>query len=386
MRVAIPVTKHYFTWLGGLNYIRTLVSAVVEHGTGAIEPVLVVPKRRPAGGLDAYPQGLETIETALFDAYRPAWTVRTAITRATGRDARLERLLRRHDIDLLSHHAPLGANAAIPSLSWVPDVQHRRLPELFDARELRARDRWLRLMDQHSAGIVISSDAGGRDLAGALADADARVHVLRFVTDPPAIPDPAGVRAVLDRLELDRYLYLPNQLWVHKNHRVVIEALGRLRERGRRLSVVATGDAVDPRNPALAEELTALAAKLGVDGDFRMLGRVSYSDVGALMAGAVAVVNPSLFEGWSTTVEEARALGKQTVLSDIDVHREQNPAGALFADPHDPSAFADALEKAWDQHDPALEARRRESAQDEHPHRRRAFAHRYEEICSKVTW
>lgn len=386
MRVAIPVTKHYFSWLGGLNYLRTLVSAAVEHGTGRIEPVLVVPNRRPPGGLDGYPRNIERIETRLFDAPGPVWGARTAITRATGRDAALERLLSRNGVDLLSHHAPLGACAGLPTLSWVPDVQHRRLPELFDARELRARDRWLRLMDRHSSGIVVSSEAGRGDLGTALTDGIARVHVLRFVTDLAAVPPAAEVRATLHRFGLDRYLYLPNQLWVHKNHRVVIEALALLRERGRRVAVVATGDAVDPRNPGQRQELVALAKRLGVNGDFRMLGRVSYPEVHALMSGAVGLVNPSLFEGWSTTVEEARTLGKQIVLSDIDVHREQDPAGALFADPQDASAFANALERAWDEYDPHMETERRERAQAGHAERRQAFARGYEEICKKVTW
>ena len=115
--------------------MRTLVSAVVEHGSGEVEPVLVIPKRRPTGGLDGYPPGIETIETRLFDVYSPPWAGRTAITRATGWDAALELLLQRHDLDLLSHHAPLGVRARLPTLSWVPDLQHRRLPELFDARD-----------------------------------------------------------------------------------------------------------------------------------------------------------------------------------------------------------------------------------------------------------
>ena len=34
-------------------------------------------------------------------------------------------------------------------------------------------------------------------------------------------------------------------------------------------------------------------------------------------------INPSFFEGWSTTVEEAKALGSKIILSNIPVHIEQ---------------------------------------------------------------
>ena len=35
------------------------------------------------------------------------------------------------------------------------------------------------------------------------------------------------------------------------------------------------------------------------------------------------MVNPSTYEGWNTAVEQAKALNKRTVLSNISVHREQ---------------------------------------------------------------
>jgi glycosyltransferase involved in cell wall biosynthesis len=60
----------------------------------------------------------------------------------------------------------------------------------------------------------------------------------------------------------------------------------------------------------------------------------------------VAIVNPSLSEGWSTNVEEARALGVPMVLSDIAVHREQAAGCAVFFDPDSAGSAADALQRA----------------------------------------
>ena len=61
------------------------------------------------------------------------------------------------------------------------------------------------------------------------------------------------------------------------------------------------------------------------------------------MKHSVGVINPSLFEGWSTTVEETKSLGLNMVLSDIPVHREQNPDRGVFFDPRKPASLADAL-------------------------------------------
>jgi glycosyltransferase involved in cell wall biosynthesis len=87
----------------------------------------------------------------------------------------------------------------------------------------------------------------------------------------------------------------------------------------------------------------------GVGDAYKVLGMVPYADVTALMAHSLAVINPSLFEGWSTSVEEAKAMGKAIVLSRIPVHVEQDPARASFFDPHSVRELADALAKTHDE-------------------------------------
>ena len=75
------------------------------------------------------------------------------------------------------------------------------------------------------------------------------------------------------------------------------------------------------------------AAEMGCARSSRCLGLVSYADLIGLMRYLTALINPSLFEGWSTTVEEAKSLGKTIILSDIPVHREQAPENGRFFDP-----------------------------------------------------
>jgi glycosyltransferase involved in cell wall biosynthesis len=63
---------------------------------------------------------------------------------------------------------------------------------------------------------------------------------------------------------------------------------------------------------------------------------------------AAAIVQPSLFEGWSTVVEDVRASGRPILLSDLPVHREQDPPRCTFFPPEDDAALADALAQHWD--------------------------------------
>ena len=48
------------------------------------------------------------------------------------------------------------------------------------------------------------------------------------------------------------------------------------------------------------------------------------------MRKSIAVIQPSLFEGWSTIVEECRSIGKKIILSDLNVHKEQNFSESIF--------------------------------------------------------
>jgi glycosyltransferase involved in cell wall biosynthesis len=119
-------------------------------------------------------------------------------------------------------------------------------------------------------------------------------------------------------------VFLPNQYWQHKNHHVVAQALRLLRDEGRPAPLIlSTGKTEDPRTPAYFTEFEAMVRAQGLAADYRILGVIPRHDMLVLLAHSMAVLNPSRFEGWSTTVEEAKALGKPLLVSDIAVHREQ---------------------------------------------------------------
>lgn len=297
----------------------------------------------------------------------------------------LEHTLRRLGVDLVSHSVPPGRRGGIPSIAWIPDFQHVHLPQFFGPRERRFRDRHFRRMIDDATLVLLSSDAAAADLRDFRPKGAPKARVLRFVVEPPPeseIPTPAEL---LERYGLDGPFFLvANQFWGHKNHRVIVEALALLRGRGKPATVAATGDARDYRQPEVFDSLMAQATSLGVDDAFRVLGRVPYRDVTGLMRASTALINPSLFEGWNTGIEEAKSLGKRVIASDIDVHREQAPPNARYFAAHDAGALADAmaaaLATASDDEDRRLAA----VAAAELPRRRQAFAARYEQLVREA--
>jgi glycosyltransferase involved in cell wall biosynthesis len=254
---------------------------------------------------------------------------------ATGHDVDLERLLGAHDIDVVFESACFyGARFRIPVVSWMPDFQHRHMPEMFGRTSRLRRDLGFQIQIRSGRTLMVSSDTARNDLERFYLAAKGRGHVVRF-----AVPiDPAPFLARGDQVCASyslpkRFFFLPNQFWRHKNHGVIVEALGTIRAAGQLDTlppVILTGQPKDQRNPAHFDELMARAKALGIESHFRYLGLIPYDDVMALNANCLAMINPSRFEGWSTTIEEAKAFATPLVLADISIHREQAPDARFF--------------------------------------------------------
>lgn len=76
----------------------------------------------------------------------------------------------------------------------------------------------------------------------------------------------------------------------------------------------------------------------------RFLGFIDRKEQLKLMSEAWAVIQPSLFEGWSTVVEDAKAMNQFVILSDLKVHREHMKDNVLFFDPSKTEELANHLQ------------------------------------------
>ncbi|MFT3694675.1 MAG: glycosyltransferase family 1 protein [Kofleriaceae bacterium] len=359
-------------WQGGRNYLWNLLAAITSYAP-RLRPVLLIHPGEDPGDLRM--PGVEVFTTdARLDAPRVR-TIGRAMELVVRRNPIEKHWMRRAKIDVLSHAAPVGG---FPSISWIPDVQHRYLPHA--RREHFMRELLFKEIVRDADITIASSDAARADLEKFYA-AD-RVRVLRFVSQPRLKPDAyLPLDALVEKFGIPRrYIHLPNQLWKHKNHQLAIDALTSAPD----VTIVATGPREDYRHANVFEDLMAKARAAGVADRFLHLGLVSFPELISLMHHAVAVVNPSRFEGWSTTVEEAKSLGKRVLLSDLAVHREQAPARGSYFGVDDPVELARLMRDAWATHDLAVDARSASEAAAALPDRTRAFAQTYEAIVREV--
>lgn len=370
-------------WLGGINYFRNLLTAVYALPDRKIEPVILTGMDMPAERFTGFPP-VEVVRSRLFDRYSLPWISRTVGYRSFGRDHLMERLLLKHRIKVLSHSAQLGARTPIPTIGWIPDFQHRHIPEFFSSEELARREReFIEILS--CSRVIVSSFDAQNDLSTFYPNYTQHSRVLQFVPDVNSQTICPTLDETKEKYSICApYFHLPNQFWLHKNHLAVINALRILKEGGERMTVLVTGNNSGYRKSDHYQSLLAHVEKCGVTEEFRMIGVVPYSDLIALMRYSVALINPSFFEGWSSTVEESKALGKRIILSDIPVHREQAPARGVYFNPYKPEELAAAMKWQLDLWSADIDEERRVQSIAALPARRMTFARKYQDIVLEL--
>jgi glycosyltransferase involved in cell wall biosynthesis len=166
---------------------------------------------------------------------------------------------------------------------------------------------------------------------------------------------PAGDFAVscTDRSPDTPALTPPYALYVgtaeaHKNVPVLLRSIARLRElvgRTHRWSVALIGPTEGPFVRAQRAVLEQEVAALGIGDRVHFLGTVSDGVLRAAYRGAVALVQPSLVEGFGLTVVEAMAVGTPVIAADTPVFREVAGDAALFFPPDSADALAQRLQE-----------------------------------------
>ncbi len=259
-------------------------------------------------------------------------------------------------------------------VAWITDYQHKYYPEFFSEAEIAFRDQLFSFMTAISSRIVCSSETVRHDLARFYPAAKERGAVLRFTTSPPPAALVVNVNDTLRRLGICQpYAYLPYQFWKHKNHLTVFQAWKKMRESGHRYQLVCTGATTDSRSPEHFSELSDYLQNAGIADDVRVLGMVPREDQWQLYRGAKLILQPSLFEGWSTSVEEARCLGKPILLSDIPVHREQLSESGFFFESTNSESLAELIVGTWDKLPDGIDLESERMANQENPQRLQSF-------------
>ncbi|MBT8534605.1 glycosyltransferase family 4 protein [Polynucleobacter paneuropaeus] len=332
-------------WRGGYNFLLNLVAALSRFSPDRIRPIVFAGADIPSEELRAFEEieGVNVVRNQAFNSNRN--NVRLCRAILFGSDNEALTLFLENNIDIVFESARFyGWRFPLPVLTWIPDFQHHYLKRLFGWQVFWKREIGFRMQALSGRHIMLSSEDARVDCEKYYPRTKGRTSVVRFCAPPPKLPSMEEASRIVEAYGLPKhFFFLPNQFWAHKNHICVIHALSILKKRGISIVIACSGKQADERDPYHFEKIQRLINFNGLGDSLRLLGMIPSPHIMALMTKCAALINPSKFEGWSTTVEEAKVIGAPMILSGLRVHKEQCN-DAIFFDPDVPDQLANILE------------------------------------------
>ena len=233
-------------------------------------------------------------------------------------------------------------NVKVVSLS--PDLQNKYYPEFFSKKVLLGRNIRMKLRLRNNNELVVSSKAVLDDfLRFYKIRKGINFHIYHFVSVIDNLEN-TSIDILRERYNLpDKYFMISNQFHKHKNHRVVLLSLVELKKKGIKKHIAITGRFPDAAKSPYIAELHKIIEENNLQDQISFLGIIPRNDQLQLMKHSQAIIQPSLFEGWSTVIEDARSLQAPVIASNLDVNIEQLGKDEVYFNPHNTNELASIL-------------------------------------------
>lgn len=374
------------SWMGGVNYYLNLLESLKLVPNSNIKPIIFIGKKADYDIKRSYLDVADVVESSIFDRKSLFWYIHKIQLRFFGQSFFLNHLVKKNKISVLSHSEYVSVPGC-KSITWIPDFQHFCLPEMFSKKELVARDRVFSSLLEKSDVVLLSSYSALKDLHNYSGTNSKKARVLHFVSRPAPsywkLNSSDEIRLREKYNIKGEYFYLPNQFWKHKNHITLFKAIKELKLMGIEVCLVCSGEMSDYRNKTYIDSLLNYIDVNELNRNVIFLNLIPYGDVFGLIKFSKCVINPSLFEGWSSTVEECKSVLKPMILSDIDVHKEQYPE-ALFFDKENHLDLAEKIKMINVENTKTVQMISNDQALRQFEIRFKSFAKKYIDIVNKL--
>ncbi len=351
-RVAFLINFEYKKWLGGFYLIKNLIICINKFSKNKIEPVLIVKKNLNKNELKEF-KNFKLIKTNFFFGQSKWFKIFNKIkVICFGKSNVYENFFKVNKIDVLSHinvfsnNIILGNKSSVKTLSLAADFQHLYYPENFPLKQRILRNFNTYLSSKFSSKILLISNDAKKDLKKISLSGYNNSVVNKFIFFPPKKNNIIKLAKLKKKYKFQsNYFFLPNQYWKHKNHIVVLKALNLLSKTKKKnnILVLSSGSSDDQKEFGIFNKIKKFININNLNTNYKYLGIVPYNDLISLMYHSIAIINPSKFEGRSSTVEQAKSLGKKVILSNINIHKEQNPDRGIYFNEDDNKKLADIL-------------------------------------------
>lgn len=356
-RIAV-LADQFINWGGGIDYIRLIINGIDtlnrNNGDFKIEFLVFIPqkskfwlliKNRVKVSLNLFRKHKLSIYPVinnkfLLKAFESS-EKNNILFYHTNKN--LYDLLKKHQIDIiLPTFNPFPNEFPISWVGYIYDFQHKYFPNFFTKDEIERRDKHFQSIVDQTKTILVNSNSVKNDIFKYL---ELKNHT-RIIT----LPFCPFYDENLVRFEVDisnyklppKYFLISNQFWKHKNHITAIVAFKYFldNEGLNDFGLVFTGQTHDERFPDYFNEIKEKITELNLNKYIFILGYISKSDQIQILKNAVAVIQPTLFEGGpgGGSVYESVAYGIRSIVSDIPVNLEIIDETVTFfehSNPHD---------------------------------------------------
>lgn len=251
-----------------------------------------------------------------------------------------------HKLDFDIVHSVAGYThpdmVGFPGVLTIHDLQHLHYPQFFSEAEYEERERLYRESAERAAHVICISEFTRQHVHRQYGIPLEKMSAVwnipsRNVWHP--LKESTKV-AMLERMGLKgQFFFYPAHCWPHKNHERLVEAFHRITsELPGDLKLVMTGNPFPEDHPAVA-----LIRDYDLSSRVMHLGYRSPLEMRALFQGCLALVFPSLFEGFGMPVAEAMIAGKPVLCSNVTSLPELAGNAALTFDPNKVEEIAQSM-------------------------------------------
>lgn len=378
IQVGIPIIGGK-NWLGGVSYIGLLVRALKTLPRNEQPELYLVVKDSTLKEYEIHKDFINYFDRVLFLG-KDVENAKEILGTNIGVYHTVDELAQ-----VIDFYFPVNTDI-MPGLcygSWIPDFQHKFLPEFFTKKDIEWRDSKFELIANKSPLTVLSSKHAENQFKYFFPKSNTITKVLSFYSLPDVSWYGIDPTTIQKKYCLPQeYIICCNQFWIHKDHKTLFKALSLLRKEGLDVNLVCTGSTFDYRTKNYFEELQKFISDIKITDLVHILGLIPRLEQIQLIRRSQFLVQPSLFEGWSTVVEDCRALGKPIILSDIEVHLEQNPNHGVYFKQNDPINLAEKIKELLSQSKPGPDLVKERKAKREANKNVKEFANRFMDIIN----
>ncbi|MDD5415791.1 MAG: glycosyltransferase family 1 protein [Candidatus Daviesbacteria bacterium] len=264
-----------------------------------------------------------------------------------------------------THYIPRFTPAGIKRVVTIFDLSFLRFPEMFESRDLWQLKNWSKFSVDNAQHIITISNASKKDIIGQYGVSKDSITVAypgydreKFKTQMSNVK----TEKIIRKYKIgDNYIIYVGTIQPRKNLKRLMEAFAHvILERAQRpigsrkdsiaslqndsLELVVVGKTSgEGRQGWMYEDILKAPKTLGIEDKVKFLGFVPIDDLSYLLSGALAFIQPSLWEGFGIPVVEAMATGIPVIVSNVSSLPEVVGEAGFLVDPYSVDQIEQAI-------------------------------------------